>query len=152
MKLMNIYVTSEPASKLETLISNIKNFYVFDVQSFIQSLGLDVKKPSNIYYINNEIVSNIISQSRLKKYQGIIYINKNINENIYHNLKKKFQSVATIDKFVLIENGNAPKHKNLFKIFEEVFFYQRFKKNKIIEYNNTVKLADSKMEMVENII
>ena len=32
---MNIYVTSEPAQKLETVISNIKNFYIFDVQNFI---------------------------------------------------------------------------------------------------------------------
>ncbi len=138
---MNIYVSSESSAKLESLISNIKNFYVFDVQNFIQSLGLDIKKPANIYYINNEIVSNIVQQSKLKKYQGIIYINKNINENIYRNLRKKFQGVKTIDKFILIENGNAPRHKELFKIFEEVFFYQRFRKNKIIEYNNNIKLT-----------
>lgn len=89
-----------------------------------------------MYYINNEITQDIIAISKLKKYQGIIYINKNITEQLYHNLKKKFQGVPTINKFILIDNGNAFKHKDLFPIFEEVFFYERFKKNRIIEYNN----------------
>ena len=83
--------------------------------------------------------------SKLKKYQGIIYINKNISATLYHNLKKKFQNVPTIDKFILIDNGNASKHKDLFSVFEEVFFYERFKKNRIIEYNQGVKTEELKL-------
>ena len=56
------------------------------------------------------------------------------------NLKKKFQSCESIQKFVLIDNGNASKHRDMFELFEEVYFYQRFKKNKIIDY--TVQISD----------
>lgn len=132
---MNIYVTSEPASKLQNLIVNIKNFYLFDVQDFISKLNLDLSKPSNVYYINNEITSDILAMSKLKKYQGIIYINKNLSETLYHSLKSKFGNDANIDKFILIDNANVPKHKNLHGVFEEVYFIERFRKTKIVECN-----------------
>jgi len=132
---MNIYVTSEPYSKLQNLIVNIKNFYVLDVQNFISSLNLDITKPSNVYYINNEITTDILSMSKLKKYQGIIYINKNLSETLYHSLKAKFGNDPNIDKFVLIDNANVAKHKNLHSVFEEVFFVERFRKTKIVECN-----------------
>lgn len=132
---MNIYITSEPAEKLETLIINFKNFYVFDVQKFIADMGIDTRKKANIYYINNEIISDLTNVSKLKKYQGIIYINKNISESLYKNLKKKFSDVPSIGKFILIDNGNASRHRELFDVFEEVYFYQRFRKNKIVDYS-----------------
>ena len=113
---------------------NIKNFFIFDVQEFINNFDLDVSKPANIYLINNEITNTILSASKLKKYQGIIYINTNLTENLYYSLKKKFGNDEHIDKFVLIDNGNVPKHKELYPIFEEVLFYERFRKNKIVEY------------------
>ena len=53
--------------------------------------------------------------------------------------------MSTIDKFILIDNGNAARHKDLFKLFEEVFFFERFRKNKIIEYNRNVNPAESKL-------
>ena len=137
---MNIYITSESSEKLEQLIINFKNFYIFDVQKFIEDMGIDTRKPSNVYYINNEITNELTTISKLKKYQGIIYINKNINEKILMNLKKKFQNCDSIQKFILIDNGNASKHRDMFELFEEVYFYQRFKKNKIIDY--TVQISD----------
>ena len=108
-------------------------------------MGINTKNKANVYYINGRIIEDIISTSKLKKYQGIIYINKNITEVLYHNLKKKFGNVPTIDKFVLIDNGNAAKHKDLYGIFEEVFFYERFKKNRIIEYTATVKGPETRI-------
>ena len=39
-----------------------------------------------------------------------------------------------------MDNGNASKHRDMFEMFEEVYFYQRFKKNKIIDY--TVQISD----------
>ena len=113
---------------------------MFDVQKFIDDMGLDVRKKSNIYYLNNEIVSDLTNVSKLKKYQGIIYINKNISEQLYHNLKKKFAGVPSIEKFILIDNGNASKHRELLDVFEEVYFYQRFRKNKIVDY--TVQIPE----------
>ena len=57
--------------------------------------------------------------------------------------------MGTIDKFILIDNGNASKHKDMFSIFEEVFFYERFKKSRIIEYNQGVRTSDAKL--LENV-
>ena len=108
---MNLYVTSEPQAKIENVIVNAKNFYIFDVQDFVASFGLDVTKPSNIYLINNEISSALNNISKLKKYQGIIYINKNLSENLYKSLKNVFSKNQSIDKFVLIDNINVPKWK-----------------------------------------
>ena len=135
---MNIYITSEPAEKLEQLIVNLKNFYVFDVQKFIEDMDIDTHKPANIYYINNEISNELTTASKLKKFQGIIYINRNLSEKLYHNLKKKFKDCDSIGKFVLIDNGNASKHRELFDLFEEVYFYQRFRRNKIVDCNATM--------------
>ena len=101
---MNIYVTSESSAKIQNLIMNIKNFFIFDVQEFINNFNLDVSKPANIYLINNEITNTILSASKLKKYQGIIYINTNLTENLYYSLKKKFGNDEHIDKFVSFEH------------------------------------------------
>lgn len=146
---MNIYVTSEPAEKLDRLIVNLKNFYIFDVQDFIQHLGIDTKSSPNRWYINTQITNEIVNVSKLKKYQGIIYINKNITESLYHNLKKNFQKYPSIDKFILIDNGNAAKHRELFSVFEEVYFYERFRRNKIVEVvqqvrSNVQKIVEKK--------
>ena len=63
---MNIYVTSESETKLQNMIVNFKNFFVFDVQEFISNYKLDLTKPSNIYLINSEITNTILSASKLK--------------------------------------------------------------------------------------
>ncbi len=135
---MNIYVTSEPETKLENVIMNIKNFYVFNVQQFVASFNLDLTKKSNIYLVNNEIMDNLNNVSKLKKYQGIIYINKNLSEALYKSLKKSFAKNIYIDSFVLIDNMNVPRWRNLHSVFEEVLFYQRFHKMRIVESTITV--------------
>ena len=50
------------------MIVNLKNFYVFDVQKFIEDMNIDTHKPANIYYINNEITNELTSASKLKKF------------------------------------------------------------------------------------
>ena len=59
---------------------------------------------------------------------------------------KKFGNDEHIDKFVLIDNGNVAKHKELYPIFEEVFFYERFRKNKIVECNSVIPNGSKLME------
>ena len=78
-----------------------------------------------------------------------MYINKNITESLYHNLKKNFQKYPSIDQFILIDNGNAAKHRELFSVFEEVYFYERFRRNKIVEIvqqvrSNVQKIVEKK--------
>lgn len=130
---MNLYLTTESEKKLRSLFINIKSFFIFDVQSFIQELHLDLNKPSSIYFINNEILRTIKKNSTLKKYQGIIYINKKLNDELIKSLEHKFKKIPDINKLVLIDNGIIPKHRDLHSLFEEVFFYERFYKNKIVE-------------------
>ena len=50
-----IYMTSDSETKLRSIYSNLKNYYILDVQSFIKSLNLDMSKPSSIFIINDEI-------------------------------------------------------------------------------------------------
>jgi hypothetical protein len=56
---MNIYITSESENKLKMLFTNIKSFFILDVQAYINSLKLDMSKPCNIYLINTEIINLI---------------------------------------------------------------------------------------------
>lgn len=130
---MNVYVTTESENKLRMLFTNIKSFFILDVQSFVSSFKLDLSKQSNVYFINTEILNQIQYASKLKKYQGIIYINKNLDETLLFNLQNKFKKIKEINKIVLLDNGILPKHRDLHNLCEEVFFYERFYKNKIIE-------------------
>lgn len=132
----NIYITTEPENKLKMLFSNIKSFFILDVQSYIESLKLDLQKPSNIYFINTEIINLIKQSAKLKKYQGIIYINKNLDQTLLKNLQSKFKNVDEIDKIILIDNILLPKLDKLYNLCEEVYFYERFRKNKIIDNCN----------------
>ena len=132
----NIYITTEPESKLKMLFSNIKSFFILDVQSYIESLKLDLQKPANIYFINTEIINLIKQSAKLKKYQGIIYINKNLDQTLLKNLQSKFKHVPEIDKIILIDNILLPKLDKLYNLCEEVYFYERFRKNKIIDNCN----------------
>ena len=136
---MNIYLTTETENKLRTIISNIKSFYIIDVQSFINSFQLDLTKEYNIYFLNSELLENIKQISKLKKYQGIIYINKNLNECIIKNLQNKVKSIKDINKIVLLDNGSIPKHKDIYDLFEQIYFYERFCKNKIIDYSTLLE-------------
>lgn len=55
----NIYITTESENKLKMLFTNIKSFFILDVQSYINNLKLDLNKPANIYFINTEIINLI---------------------------------------------------------------------------------------------
>lgn len=145
---MNIYMTSESELKLSSIITNIKNFFVFDVQEFIKTFKLDLTKPANIYFMNNEITTQISGASKLKKYKGIIYINRNLSEQLYYSMKHKFGNDKYIDKIILIDNGMVSKHKDLHEIFGEVYFYDRFKKTKIVDCNSMIPECSKFLEDV----
>ena len=65
----------------------------------------------------------------------LFFLKPSLLERFYHSLKAKFGDDPNIDKFVLIDNANVAKHKNLHSVFEEVFFVERFRKTKIVECN-----------------
>lgn len=135
---MNVYFSTEPFVKLQNVILNIRSFYVFDVQEFISGLDIDPAKPANVFYINSEIIANISAAARLKKYQGIIYINRNLTPKLYESMRLKIGSSEFIDKFVLLDNGNVHKLKKIYNLFDEVIFYDRFRKIRIVECNPNI--------------
>lgn len=144
-----IYMTSESESKLKQVYSNIKNYFILDVQSFVKSLNLNMDKSSSIYIINDEIQKLLLSQLKLKKFKGVIYINRNLTDNHYKSFKQCFKKYNEETKIILIDNGQFPKHTNIMNIFDEVIFYERFKKNKIIEFSGFEK---NQNDIVSNII
>jgi len=79
-------------------------------------------------------MNTICSAAKLKKYNGIIYINKNLNEEIIKNIQSKFKKVPDINKIILIDNSILPKHQDLYKLFDEIYFYERFQRNKIVDF------------------
>ncbi len=140
-------MTSESESKLKQVYSNIKNFYILDADKFIKSLDLDMSKQSSVYIANDEIKKIIISQSKLKKYKGIIYINKHLSDDLYQSFKVCLSKYDNV-KIMLIDNGQFPKHEDIMGVFDEVLFYERFKKNRIIDCNGFEK----KDNVISNII
>lgn len=148
---MNFYVTTEPINKLNNIISNIKSFYILDIQQFVNNFGLDLNKPSNVYYINTEIENEIATKSKLKKYHGIIYINKNLDSNIIKSLQTKFQKIGEINKIVLLDNSVVPKHYDLHDICDEIYFYEPFCKNKIIECKGFYKDENGNIQLNINV-
>lgn len=140
-------MTSESESKLKQVYSNIKNFYILDADKFIKSLDLDMSKQSSVYIANDEIKKIIVSQSKLKKYKGIIYINKHLSDDLYQSFKVCLSKYDNV-KIMLIDNGQFPKHEDIMGVFDEVLFYERFKKNRIIDCNGFEK----KDNVISNII
>lgn len=136
--MFNLYMTSESETKLKSLFTNLKNFYVLDVQKFVKSLNLDMSKPSSVFLINDEIEKTILTQSKLKKYKGIIYINKALSENILQAFQQYFAKIDSDIRFILIDNHYIPKHMDIMHLFSQVIFFDRFKKNKIIEAENLI--------------
>lgn len=126
-------MTDEPEYKLKQVFSNIKNFFIFDVSAFVTSLNLNLNKQSSIYYINTEIEKHMLNALSLKRYNGIIYINKALSEKLYNSIKSKFKEKYDVNKIILIDDGQFPKHTDIMCIFDEVIFYNRFNKTKIIE-------------------
>lgn len=143
----SLYMTSESESKLNSVYSNIKNFYILDVQKFIKSLGLDMTKQSSVFLVNDEIEKTIIAQSKLKKYKGIIYINKSLSAETYSAFRTYFSKLDEPIKFILIDNNYLPKHKDIMSLFDQVIFYERFRKTKIIECEGFIKLDLQKKDV-----
>nr|DAU61661.1 MAG TPA: hypothetical protein [Bacteriophage sp.] len=41
----------------------------------------------------------------LKRYNGIIYINKSLSEKLYNSIKSKFKEKYDVNKIILIDDG-----------------------------------------------
>lgn len=140
-------MTSETEFKLKQIYTNIKNFFILDAEAFVKNLGIDMTKPTSIFLVNDEIEKLILSYAKLKKFKGVIYINKHLSSELYFSFKKCFKKDKV--KIILIDNGQFPKHDDIMNTFDEVIFYERFKKNKIIECDGFEKNENN---VVSNIL
>lgn len=128
---LNIFFTVEPQYMIKSIFANAKCFSILDVQELIKDYDVNIHKPSDLYYINNIIINKIKHFSSLKRSLGIIYINNEIKPKMLDSLKQVFKDEKEQPKFILIDNGIVPKLSDIHNQFEEVLFYERFKKIKI---------------------
>ena len=152
----NIYITTETEPKLKQIFCNAKDFYMLDVQKLIKSMNIDIKKPSSIYLINEEIEKTIMSRAVLKRVHGIFYIVQNLNETLINTIKVRLSKLSEVNDFILIDNGYCPKHQQYAHLFNDVIFYERFRRNKIIQCAALKQIDEDKdqltllLEEIEN--
>lgn len=125
----NLYLTSEPEKILVNSFTNIKSFYILNIDEILKNIN--VKNTSYKYFLNKTITDTLIEQSSLKKIKGIIYINSNLNENVIKGLQNKIQTIENIESLILIDNGATLKLKALYNFVDEVLFFQKWRKIKI---------------------
>lgn len=132
---MKLYITSESYYRIQNGFSNINAFAIIDVSLIINKLNLDMQKNCNIFLVNDEIKNLLISYSKCKKYRGIIYITKNINDDVITNIHNIINEYITeyIDDVILLDDYDTPKQRHLYYLFNEVMYFSTFKKIKIIE-------------------
>ena len=107
-----------------------------------------MSKPSSFFIINDEIQALMTQQLNLKKYKGVVYINKHLSKELFQSFKYFFKKQGEDVKIVLIDNGQFPKHQDIMEIFDEVIFYERFRKNKIVEFGGFEKNSNN---VIDNI-
>lgn len=130
---MKFYLTVESKYRIQNSFLNLNAFHVIDVQEIITSFNLDLSKQTNIFIINSHIEKSILSNSKSKRLQGIIYINNSLNESVIENLYEMVYMNPNISQMVLLDDYYTPKLKSLYKNFEEILFFPSVRKIKIIE-------------------
>lgn len=129
----NIYFTIEPEWKIKNIFVNLKKFYILNIDHILSEFELDLSKQYNVYYLNNYIINILGAKLNNKKLLGIIYINSHLNEKVFDNIYNFISNKEKINKFIIIDDGQFPKMTKLYNRFDEVLFFDRFKKIKILE-------------------
>lgn len=130
--MVDLYFTIEPQWKIKSIFNNNKRFFILDIQEVLDSLDLDLSKESSVFCVNDYIITKITEKSHTKGITGIIYINKNLNKEIFLNMKETFKNNPDINKFILLDNARLPRLKYMHTLFSEVVFFESFKKNKML--------------------
>lgn len=133
---MNLYFTIEPQAKIKSVLANVKSFYIIDMDEIRKENGIkssQALRPADKFFINSIIVERINVAARQKQIQGIVYINNQITPDILSGFKKITDSLGMNSKFVLLDDGRIPKCRMIHGLFEEVLFFERFRKLRITE-------------------
>lgn len=126
---MKVYFTTERYNKLKDIVTNLGSFYVINVPEIVNRVK-DPTTPYAEYYINNVIINSFKEAISMKKYVGVVYINKNIDKRVLDNIKEIDKELSAND-YILLDNSILPKHKNIYNWFEEITFFTRLKKIKL---------------------
>lgn len=132
---LNIFYTVEPAYKIKEVFVNLKYFYILDISELMKSMHLDLSKSYNIYFMNKTILDTIEEQYKRRCVKGIIFINRGLSIEAVHNIEEQLKMRNIHVKNILIDNNQCPKLKKFYPYFEDVLFYERFRKIKINELN-----------------
>lgn len=152
---MKFYLTVESQEKIKSTFINLSVFHILDVNQIIVNYGLDMSKPYNEFFLNQEIEKIIAAQTKSKRVEGIIYINPKLNESLVIRLNKFLSKFPKIESIVLIDDATFPKIRNLHHMFEEVLFFPSVKRVKILEcktlppFSNEYSCSDT-LEMLKN--
>lgn len=130
---MKIYITNEPQHRLRNSLSNINTFAIIDVDKLVKSINLDLTKIHNIFLINSEIEKCFTNACKSKKYKGIIYINSQLNDDIFTNLIKLTSKYPSITDLILMDDYDTPKLQKYYHYVEEIMYFSTFKRVKILE-------------------
>lgn len=141
---MNLYVSTESDRKLRNVFSNLSGFYIINVDSLMELSKLDFTKKAHCFLMNSEIERLISIGAKSKRYSGIIYINSQMDKDTIVSLKESIENIpnSNLDDIVLLDNYDLPKHKKLYKLFNEVIFFSSLKKTKIIQCTPLKKQED----------
>ncbi len=154
---MKFYLTVENKEKVRTAYYNLHVYYILDVNEVIDKYGLDMSKPSNCFFISQEIEKIIKTKHKSKSLEGIIYINPNINEKICDSLYKLLVTLPKMEGMVLLDDPIFPKLEHMYHLFEEVVFFPTVRRVKLIECKPLKVFEDSSckdtdtIEMLKNL-
>lgn len=130
---MKFYLTVETQEKIKNTFLNLNLFYILDIEQVICEYGLDISKPHNQFLLSQEIEKIIVAQSKSKRLEGIIYVNKGLNEKIVAHIYKLVKKIDKIDTVVIMDDDSNQKLTKLYKLVDEVLFFTSVKRVKILE-------------------
>lgn len=147
---MKFYLTVETQEKIKNTFVNLNLFYLLDIEQIICEYGLDVSKPYNKFFLSQEIEKLIVAQTKSKRIEGIIYINRILDEKLVAHIYKLVKKIPKIDNVVIIDDDSKPRLKDLYKLVDEVLFFPNVKRVKILECKTLAPFQqDQKNETLE---
>jgi hypothetical protein len=125
---MNFYITKESPARVESSFVYAKNNYVIDADTIYESF-CDCKKRFFDYLVYEEFERQVSFVLKRKKYNNIVYSNKNLNTDIIINIKNILNT--RFKKIILITEETCDI--DLYEFVDDVIFFPKEKKIKIIE-------------------
>lgn len=132
---MKFYVSGEPYERLKNEVSNLNSYKIIDVDYIVETCGLDPDNDVHGYIITSEIKKMIADGFKSKRCHGIVYINSRLNAALVYSLKNTLLQLNGCDivDICIFDDKQVPKFECLYKLFDEIVFYNKCKRIKLIE-------------------